>query len=155
MTDDADVQVLNVIPLRTSARVMWETLRDIRASFPGWYVWHSAGSSTWNAHREGREPYFGPVPEGAPVFMVSASNAAQLMVMLEWQTLGDMAREFPAWRVGRTDSGGWYALARGHYGVRLIHGPAAAPLRETVRALIRAGQCDPAKEHTPHLDHST
>jgi hypothetical protein len=29
------------------------------------------------------------VPEGVPVFMVSASSAPQLIALLEWQTLVD------------------------------------------------------------------
>jgi hypothetical protein len=137
MTEIADAQAVNVVSLPTPARIVWESLRGIRASFPGWHVWCTADSATWNAHREGREPFFGPLPDGAPVFMVSASTAAQLVALLERQTLGDMTREFPTWRIGRTDSGNWYALSHGRCGVRLVQGRDAALLRETVRALIR------------------
>jgi hypothetical protein len=129
-----------VILLRTPARIIGETLREIRAAFPGWHVWYSAGSATWNAHREGREPYFGPVPEGAPLFMVSGSSAAYLVTLLEGQTLSDIAREFPVWRIRRTGSGGWCAFARGEYGVRLVQSSAVAPLRETIRALTQHRQ---------------
>jgi hypothetical protein len=137
MTEGADVPAVNVVPLRTPARIVWEALGEIRASFPGWHVWHTADSATWNAHRKGQEPYFGPLPEGAPVFMVSASRASQLVALLECQTLGDMTREFSGWRIGRTATGSWYALTRGRYGVRLVQGQDAAPLEETVRALTR------------------
>jgi hypothetical protein len=89
MSDSTDVQATNVIPLRTAARVVWETSRKLRGSFPGWHIWYSTWSASWNAHRKGHEPYFGPVPEGVPVFMVSASSAPQLIALLEWQTLVD------------------------------------------------------------------
>jgi hypothetical protein len=137
MTESSDVRAVNVVPLRTPARIAWETLRQIRASFPGWHVWYTTGSATWNAHREGREPYFGPVPDGAPVFMVSGSSAAYLIALLEGQTLIDMASEFPAWRIRRTSSGGWCAFTRGERGVRLVQSSAVAPLKETVHALAQ------------------
>lgn len=140
MTDLADSQAINVIPLRTPARIVWETLSEIRASFPGWHVWLSTDSATWNAHREGREPYFGPVPDGAPVFMVSSSSAAYLVALLEAQTLADMTREFPAWQIRRTGSGGWCAVARGEHGVRLVQSSTVAPLMATVRALTHHRQ---------------
>jgi hypothetical protein len=140
MTGSPQDQAVDVIPLRTAARMVWETLREIRASFPGWHVWHSIDSATWNAHRKGQEPYFGPVPDGEPVFMVSSSSAAYLVALLEAQTLSDMAREFPGWRIRRTGSGGWCASVRGQCGFRLIQGPTARPLKETLRALAQHRQ---------------
>jgi hypothetical protein len=137
MTTGTDVQAVNVVPLRTLARIVWETLPEIRASFPGGHVWYSDYSATWNAHRKGGEPYFGPVPAGMPTFMVSSSSAAHLIALLEGQALIDMSREFAAWRIGRTDTGGWYALTRGRYGVRLIQSRVLTTLTETVRALTR------------------
>jgi hypothetical protein len=137
---DSAGQNAEVILLRTPGRIIWETLREIRTSFPGWHVWHSAGSATWNAHRKECEPYFGPVPDGAPVFMVSSSSAAYLVTLLEGQTLSDIAREFPVWRIRRTGSGGWCAFARGAHGVRLVQSSAVAPLRETMRALTQHRQ---------------
>jgi hypothetical protein len=140
MTVGTDVQAVNVVPLRTLARIVWETLPEIRASFPGWHVWYSDYSASWNAHRKGWEPYFGPVPDGAPIFMVSGSSAAYLITLLEDQTLIDITSGFPAWRIRRTGSGGWCASARGECGVRLVQGPAVAPLKETVCALTRHRQ---------------
>ena len=140
MTGSPQDQAVDVIPLRTPARVVWETLSGIRASFPDWHVWHSIGSATWNAHRKGQEPYFGPVPDGEPVFMVSSSSAAYLVALLEAQTLSDMVREFPAWRIRRTGSGGWCASVRGQCGFRLIQGSTERPLRETLRALAQHRQ---------------
>jgi hypothetical protein len=151
MTRSPQGQVVDVIPLQTPARIVWETLRGIRASFPGWHVWYSIDSATWNAHRKGQEPYFGSVPDGEPVFMVSSSSAAHLRSLLEAQTLSDMAREFPAWRIRRTGSGGWCASARGRCGVWLVQSPTESPLRETLRAMTQHGQ----RACTPRLDHST
>jgi hypothetical protein len=140
MTGSPQDHAVDVIPLRTPARVVWETLSAIRASFPDWHVWHSINSATWNAHRKGQDPYFGPVPDGEPVFMVSSSSAAYLVALLEAQTLSDMAREFPGWRIRRTGSGGWCASVRGQCGFRLIQGSAERPLRETLRALAQHRQ---------------
>ena len=92
MTGSPQDQAVDVIPLRTPARVVWETLSGIRASFPGWHVWHSIDSATWNAHRKGQEPYFGPVPDGEPVFMVSS---------LERGSLGGPAGSSDAFRHGQ------------------------------------------------------
>jgi hypothetical protein len=137
MTSSTDVQASNVIPLRTAARVVWETSRELRGSFSGWHIWYSTWSAKWNAHRKGQEPYFGPVPDEAPVFMVSASSAPQLENLLEWQTLGDLRREFPGWRIGRTHSGCWYAMTRSQHSVRLVQRPALVLLIEMLRALTR------------------
>ena len=140
MTERSDVQAVNVVSLRTPARIAWEALHEIRASFPSWHVWYSVHSATWNAHRKGQEPYFGFVPDGVPMFMVSASTAAELVALLEWQVLGDMAREFPTWQVGRTDSGTWYALTHTQYDIRLVQGTPLIPLMETVRAIAQHWQ---------------
>ncbi len=138
MTDNPDTEAVNVVvPLRTPARAAWEASRELCRSFSGWHIWYSVWSASWNAHRKEQEPYFGHVSDGAPLFMVSASSATQLAASLEWQTLGDMAREFPAWRFGRTDSGGWYALNRGQCSVRVVQASVPASLVETVRALAR------------------
>src|ERR1700761_2226937 len=140
-----------VIPLRTLARVVWEALEDVRASFPAWHIWYSDFSETWNAHRKGLEPWFGPVPDGAPVFMISGSTAADLVAELEDQTLADMAREFPSWRVSRTHSGGWGARTRTASCTRLVQSSAASPLAETIRAISRHGM----GAGTPGLYHTT
>ena len=145
MTGSIDARAVDVIPLRTGTRVVWETLRELRGTFSGWHIWYSTWSASWNAHRKGQEPYFGPVPDGAPVFMVSAPTAPQLVALLEWQTLGDMTREFPDWQIGRTDAGWWYGTARAQHGVRLIQSVAAAPLGETIRALTLRQNRDSAK----------
>jgi hypothetical protein len=124
-----------IIPLRTPALVAWEVVQGVRASFPAWHIWYSDFSETWNAHRKGLEPWFGPVPDGAPIFMVSGSTAAALVVELEGQTLADLVREFPSWQIRRTKSGGWGAFSRTASGVQLVHGTTAAPLAETLRAI--------------------
>ena len=147
MTGSTDIQAINVIPLQTAARAVWETSSELRSSYPGWHIWYSTWSASWNAYRKGQEPYFGPVPDGAPVFMVSASSVPQLVALLEWQTLGDLRREFPGWQIGRTDSGCWYAMTRGQRSVRLIQGLAAAPFGETMRALTRRQRCGVVGPH--------
>jgi hypothetical protein len=91
------------------------------------------------------------VPDGEPVFMVSSSSASNLVALLEAQTLSDMAREFPGWRIRRTGSGGWCASVRGQCGFRLVQSPTESPLRETLRAMAQHKQ----RACSPRLDHST
>ena len=157
MIKPGDGRAASVITLRTPAVIIQETLSEIRASFPGWHVWHDTWwSGTWNAHREDRKPYFGPVPDGAPVFMVCAHSAPALVALLERQTLIDMGTEFPGWRIRRTGSGGWYAFACGPYGVRVIQDLAITPLRDTLRALTRQRQPDEfGQQHLAGLEHMT
>jgi hypothetical protein len=73
-----------VIQPRTPTQAHNERAREIAALFPGWMVWHSAWSGAWNACREGEEPYFGR-PASGRRFMVSAYDAATLVVLLEQQ----------------------------------------------------------------------
>jgi hypothetical protein len=86
-----------------------------------------------------RKPYFGPVPDGGRVFMVSAYNASDLVVMLEEQVRADIAVEFSDWRV-RQSPGGWCAI--GGQGpqsssgavVQLVYCPGIGGLLRAVRA---------------------
>ena len=143
MIEPGDGPAASLITLRTPAMIIQERLSEIRVSFPGWHVWHDTWwSDTWNAHREDRKPYFGPVPDGTPVFMVCAPSAPALVALLERQTLIDMGTEFPDWRIRRTGSGGWYAFAHGPHGVRAVQDLAITPLRETLRTLTRQRRPD-------------
>jgi hypothetical protein len=123
-----------------TAQVTRDKAREIRALFPGWHVWHSSWSDTWNAHREGEEPDFRR-PAGGRRFMVSAYDATDLVALLERQVEVDIKIEFPGWRVRRVVSGGWYAFPPDWAGnrdcavVRLVHDPFIAGLRSTLRAL--------------------
>jgi len=104
MIKPGDGRAASVITLRTPAVIIQERLSEIRASFPGWHVWHDTWwSGTWNAHREDWKPYFGPVPDGAPVFMVCAHRAAALVALLERQTLIDMEPSSRAGGSGERD----------------------------------------------------
>jgi hypothetical protein len=86
-------------------------VREIGDAFPGWHVWYSDWSHTWNAHRKDAKPYFGPVV--GPAFMVSAYSAAKLVTLLEDQVRIDIAAEFPDWRVSQIAAGGWHAVGHG------------------------------------------
>jgi hypothetical protein len=115
-------------------------VREIGALFPGWEVFYSTWSDTWNAWRHGEEPYFGRSASGRR-FMVSAFDAAGLVTSLERQVRIDIGMECPGWRVGQAASGGWYAIGGGRASnfpgafVQLVHDPAIAGLRSTLRAL--------------------
>jgi hypothetical protein len=127
-------------PGADTAQVIREREREVRALFPGWHVWHSSWSDTWNAHREGEEPDFRR-PAGGRRFMVSAYDSADLVALLERQVVVDIRTEFPGWRVRRVASGGWYAIPHERAGsgdcavVRLVHDPFIVGLRSTLRAL--------------------
>jgi hypothetical protein len=97
-----------VIDFRRAVRIPEEEAREIGEAFPGWHVWYSDWSDTWDAYREGGKPYFGPVPDGGRAFMVSAYSASGLVALLENQVRADIAFEFPDWRV-RQSPGGWCA----------------------------------------------
>jgi hypothetical protein len=73
------------------AQALDDTVREIGAIFPGWHVWHSSWSDTWNGHREGEKPYFG----GSRRFMVSACDAPSLVALLERQDRAVTGTETP------------------------------------------------------------
>ena len=61
-----------VVVLRVPAQANETKAREIGALFPGWHVWYSDWSDTWDAYREGEEPYFGPGAVAGRAFMVSS-----------------------------------------------------------------------------------
>ena len=65
--------------------------REIGMAFPGWHVWYTPESDTWNAHREGEKPFFGRLPGSSRRFMVSAYDAPGLIVLLEVQDRAEAA----------------------------------------------------------------
>lgn len=75
--------------------------------------------------------------------MVSAYNAADLVALLEAQVWTDIRSDFPGCRVGRTRSGGWYAVGGGKATgsndavVRLVQDPAISGLQALLRALAQ------------------
>jgi len=89
--------------------------------------------------------------EGARVFMVSAYDAATLAALLEGQALADMEMEFPDWRAGRADSGGWYAFVRGQADVRLAQDLRVTRLCDTLRALARRNLSSKAQAEAEHM----
>lgn len=130
-----------VIHFRRAVRIPEEEAREIGEAFPGWHVWYSNWSDTWDAYREGEKPYFGPVPDDGRAFMVSAYSASGLVTLLENQVRADIAVEFPDWRVQRSP-GGWSAIGpQGSNGavVQLVYGPALGGLLRALRTRC-AGQ---------------
>jgi hypothetical protein len=105
--NDDGVEGAEVVVFRRP-RAPEDEAREIGRQFPGWHVWYSAWAGTWDAHREGEKPYFGPVP-GGRVFMVTAHHSSELVALLEDQVRTDIAVGFPGWRVKR-GPGGWCAL---------------------------------------------
>jgi hypothetical protein len=95
----------DVIPPCKPARAVDETLREIGAMFPGWHVWYSSGSDTWNAHREDEKPYFGRPPVGSRKFMVSAYDAPGLVALLKHQDPAVTGPERPGCWIGRAAPG--------------------------------------------------
>jgi len=141
MRCSAQSEGVKVSQLRIPAQTIGEELREIGGLFPGWEVFYSAWSDTWNAWRQGEEPYFGR-PASGRRFMVSAYDAVGLVASLEGQVRIDIGMDCPGWRVRQAASGGWYAIGsrsgNSHsYGavVRLVHDPAVAGLHSTLRAL--------------------
>lgn len=129
-----------VTPLRVPAQVTGERVREIRASFPGWKVYHETRWDTWNAWREGEEPDFRH-PASRRRFMVSTYDADGLVDLLERQVGVDIGLEFPGCHVRRAHSGDWCAVYRdqadGGEGaiVWLVRAPAIAGLHAALRAL--------------------
>jgi hypothetical protein len=127
-------------PGADAVQVIQERAREIKTLFPGWHVWHSSWSDTWNAHREGEEPDFRR-PAGGRRFMVSTYDATDLVALLERQVGVDLKMEFPGWRVRREASGGWYAFpcerpgSRDCVVVRLVQDRFIVGVRSTLRAL--------------------
>ena len=139
MTGSAQPGGAGVAVLQVPAQMIGEKAREIGALFPGWKVWHDSWwAPTWNAYREGEQPYFGP-QAGGRQFMVSAYSAARLLTLLQDQVRIDIAAEFPAWRV-RQRPGGWSAIWFGHPDsgdatvVQLVHHPGIAGLYQALRA---------------------
>lgn len=139
MTGSAQPGGAGVAVLPVPAQMIAEKAREIGALFPGWRVWHDSWwAPTWNAYREGEQPYFGP-GTGGRQFMVSAYSAAGLLTLLQEQVRIDIAAEFPAWRV-RQSPGGWSAIWCGRPDsgdaavVQLVHHPAIAGLHQALRA---------------------
>ena len=139
MTGSAQHGGAGVVVLPVPAQMIGEKTREIGALFPGWKVWHDSWwAPTWNAYREGEQPYFGP-GAGGRQFMVSAYSAARLLTLLQEQVRIDIAAEFPAWRV-RQSPGGWSAIwygppDSGHAAVvQFVHRPTIAGLDWALRA---------------------
>ena len=65
MTGTAQRDGAGVAVLPIPAQMIGEEAREIGALFPGWKVWHDSWwAPTWNAYREGEQPYFGPRQAG-------------------------------------------------------------------------------------------
>lgn len=61
MTGSVERDGAGVAVLPVPAQMIGEKAREIGALFPGWRVWHDSWwAPTWNAYREGEQPYFGP-----------------------------------------------------------------------------------------------
>ena len=135
-----------VTPLRVPAEIIKERAREIGASFPGWKIFYSEWSDTWNAWREGEEPDFRR-PASGRRFMVSTYDADGLVDLLDRQVGVDIGLEFPGCHVRRAGSGGgWYAVYRdqaddGDAVVWLVHAPAIAGLHAALRALSHEAAC--------------
>jgi hypothetical protein len=134
-----------VLRLPTRDEIVRQTAREIGVQFPGWHVWHSSRSGTWNAHREGEEPFFGR-PASGRRFMVAAYDKVSLVVLLEAQVRLDIEVEFPGWQVGQTATGRWYAINRDRIGcgsealTRVIRCPAVSDLHTALRDLSHGEQ---------------
>jgi hypothetical protein len=139
MSDLSQHDGAEVVVLRVLVQVNENKAREIGARFPGRHVWYSDWSDTWDAYREGEEPYFGPGAVAGRAFMVSAYNASDLVALLENQARLDIAVEFPGWRVQQSP-GGWCAIgpqgARSSNGavVQLVYCPALGRLLSALQA---------------------
>ena len=139
MSDLSQHDGAEVVVLRVPVQANETKAREIGALFPGWHVWYSDWSDTWDAYREGEEPYFGPGAVAGRAFMVSAYNARDLVALLENQARIDIAVEFPDWRV-QGSPGGWCAIGpQGPHSsngavVQLVYGPALGGLLRALRA---------------------
>jgi hypothetical protein len=143
MSDLYQYDGAEVVVLRVAAQTTETKVREIGALFPGWYIWHSDWFDTWDAYREGEEPYFRPGAVAGRAFMVSAYNASDLVALLANQVRIDIAVEFPGWRVQQSP-GGWCVIGpqgpRSSNGavIQLVYGPALGGLLRALRAR-RAG----------------
>ena len=79
--------------------------REVGRQFPGWHVWYSPESATWNAHREDEKPFFGRRPGSRHRFMVSAYNAPGLIALLELQDRAVAGTERPGCWIGQAGPG--------------------------------------------------
>lgn len=125
---------------RMRKEITEEAARGIGVQFPGWDVWYSSWSSAWNACRKGVEPWFGR-PASGWRFMVAAYGPGSLVALLEAQVRLDIEAEFPAWKVGQTGTGCWYAVSHDQTGsgddalVRVMCRPTISGLHATLRDL--------------------
>ena len=86
-------------------RTAEDEAREIAGQFPGWHVWYTPDSDTWNAHREGEEPFFGRRPGGSHSFMVSAYDAPGLITLLELQDRAVTGTKRPGCWIGQAGPG--------------------------------------------------
>ncbi len=82
-------------------RTLEDEAREIAGQFPGWHVWYSPESDTWNAHREGEKPFFGHPPFSSHRFMVSAHDTPGLITLLELQDRAITGPERPGCWIGQ------------------------------------------------------
>ena len=82
-------------------RTLEDEAREIAGQFPGWHVWYTPESDTWNAHREGEKPFFGHPPCSSHRFMVSAHDAPGLITLLELQDRAVTGTERPGCWIGQ------------------------------------------------------
>jgi hypothetical protein len=94
-----------VVTLRRPWTPEDDKAREIARQFPGWHVWYSPESSTWNAHREGEKPFFGRRPGSSRRFMVSAYDAPGLVALLELQDRAVTGTERPGCWIGQAAPG--------------------------------------------------
>jgi hypothetical protein len=82
-------------------RTAEDEAREIAGQFPGWHVWYTPESDTWNAHREGEKPFFGHPPCSSHRFMVWAHDAPGLITLLELQDRAVTGPERPGCWIGQ------------------------------------------------------
>jgi len=87
-------------------RTLEDEAREIARQFPGWHVWYTPESDTWNAHREGEKPFFGRPRYNSHRFMVSAYDAPGLIALLELQDRAVTETERPGCWIGQAGRGG-------------------------------------------------
>ena len=103
--------------------------------FPGWHVWYTAGSDTWNAHREERETILRPLPvrQRTGIHGVALTSAPAL-VALAGTSDPATCDELPDWREAN-GLGLLVPFARGRR--RPARRTRQTPLIEKLRALAR------------------
>jgi hypothetical protein len=104
MTDPARDDGAEVVIFRRP-RTPEDEAREIARQFPGWHVWYSPESDTWNAHREGEKPFFGRRPGSNHRFMVSAYDAPGLVALLELQDPAVTGTDCPGCWIGQAAPG--------------------------------------------------